>query len=212
MCHRVPGGSPRPTLSPPGLESGSQQGTMGRSVSAETSAQLCLPPRRREAQTRPVATPTQPRPRDPIGQRARAATPRPPPAPSLARVPAAPRAAEPGSPSALRHHLLPGVGNERSPGPQARPLAPSTCRAPGDRSRQPRPGSPTGPSPRYRRAAPAVVHPAPDRPQGVTPTPLTWLTVPRRPASAAVSRRGVSVPRAAARPDGGQADAARQPH
>lgn len=127
--------------------------------------------------------------------------PRPPPAPSLARVPAAPRAAERGSPSALQHHLLPGVGNERSPGLDRSPRAPAVP-----------PGTAAASRARARPSvSPTTTTPTPGCPQGVTPAPLTRLTVPRRPASAAISRRGVSVPRAAARPDGGRADAARQP-
>ncbi|XP_040599249.1 translation initiation factor IF-2-like [Mesocricetus auratus] len=83
-----------------------------------------------------------PKPRDPIGQRIRAGPATPSAAPSLERVPAAPRAAAQGSGAALRHHLLTLSGKRGVRGAgaplQAAPPRPAHLQRPrGDAASQP---------------------------------------------------------------------------
>lgn len=203
-------------------------------LSTETSAPLWRTPHR-EAQTRPLATPT--------------LTAHP--------GPAIPLVSASGPPCHSRPSALIGKGARHSQGGSAgarsRPFGTTCCpewetrqasqRAPslGCRFGPPAAAPPRSPAARASVTRPytaAAAHRASARrapglagprqplrtPSGSgstasprrgpllqrDPAPLTWLTVLRRPASATVSRRGVC-PRAAARPDGGRADAARQP-
>lgn len=202
MCHRVPG-DPRDQCSHlPGWS---------RDPNGEPLAAVRLPrPPRSFAGRRGAGKPRHglwPRP------------PHPGPAILLVSAPGRPRHARPRRPHWRGCPPLPGPPSQARP----RPSSTTCCRewetsgARGrrlDRSPRAPAVSPGTAAARRARARPSVsptTAPTPGCSQGVTPAPLTRLTVPRRPASAALSRRGVSVPRAAARPDGGRADAARQP-